>query len=73
MTDSTNLDWCSILDGDIQETCGSMSTVGVGFVVYSVVMVGCGRAPSDSDLKQLRISTIKQNLFGFEFFICKEK
>ena len=51
MTDSTNLDWCSTLDGDIQEACGSMSTAGVGFVVYSVVMVGCGRAPSDSELK----------------------
>ena len=50
-----------------------MSTVGVGFVVYSVVMVGYGRAPSDSDLKQFRISTIKQSLLGFKFFICKEK
>ena len=51
MTDSTNLDWCSTLDGDIQVACGSMSTVGVGFVVYSVIIVGCGRAPSDSELK----------------------
>ena len=73
MTDSINLDWYSTLGGDIHEDFWSITTVGIGLVVYTLVVVGCGGAPSDSGLKQLRISTIKESLLGFKFFICKEK